>query len=498
MTKKTADGKRQSRVGARPRKRAEEALRQLTHDLDERVKELECLYSVAQLVEKPGVSLEEIAQGTANLIPPSWQYPEVTCARIILEGQEFRTENFSETPWRQTTDITVHGEPAGTVEVCYLEERPESDEGPFQKEERSLINAIAERLGRIAERKRTEDALRLQGEIMANMTEAVYLIRASDGVIVYTNPAFEKLFGYSPGEMAAKHVSVVNAATEKSPEEKAEEIIAALDRTGVWRGEILNIKKDGTPFWSYANVSTFDHPRHGRVWVAYHTDITERKLVQEAFERVSRQHKLILESAGDGISGLDLNGCMTFANPAAARMVGRDVEELIGQLAHDVMHHSKPDGTPYPQEECPIHAALRDGAVHHVTEEVFWRKDGTSVPVECVSTPIRENGELVGAVVTFKDLSERKQVEEAVKKAREELETKVERQMLRPNPYGLSFREVTVLHLVAAGRSDKEIATLLSISPRTASNHVEHILAKMEAACRTEAAARAIREDLIA
>ena len=142
------------------RKQAEEMLQKRTHELGKRVKELNCLYGISNLVDKPGVSLEEIFQGTVNLIPSSWQYPEITCARVILEHQEFRTENFRETVWRQASDIVVHDERLGAVEVCYLEERQESDEGPFLKEERSLLNAIAERLGRITESKRTEKALR--------------------------------------------------------------------------------------------------------------------------------------------------------------------------------------------------------------------------------------------------------------------------------------------------------------------------------------------------
>ncbi len=136
----------------------------------------------------------------------------------------------------------------------------------------------------ITERKRAEEALRLHSEIMVNMAEGVYLVRASDGVIVYANPTFEEVFGYGPGEMVGKHVSVVNAPTEESPEETAEEIMGILDRTGVWRGEINNVKKDGTPFWCYANVSVFDHPQHGRVLVAVHTDITERKRAEETLK----------------------------------------------------------------------------------------------------------------------------------------------------------------------------------------------------------------------
>ncbi len=138
------------------RKQAEEALGQRTHDLGERVKELNCLYGISSLVEKKDILLERILEVAVNLIPPSWQYPEVTCARIILDGQTFQSKNFQESVWKQTSGITVHGKKAGTVEVFYLEKRPKRDEGPFFKEERNLIHAIAEHLGRITERKQAE------------------------------------------------------------------------------------------------------------------------------------------------------------------------------------------------------------------------------------------------------------------------------------------------------------------------------------------------------
>ena len=140
------------------RKRVEEALRKRTCELDERVKELNCLYGISNLVEKQGISLEGIFQGTVDLMPPAWQYPEITCVRIILEDQEFRTENFRETIWKQASDISVHGKRIGAVQVCHLEEKPASDEGPFLKEERSLLDAIAQQLGRITERKRAGEA----------------------------------------------------------------------------------------------------------------------------------------------------------------------------------------------------------------------------------------------------------------------------------------------------------------------------------------------------
>ncbi len=142
-------------------------------------------------------------------------------------------------------------------------------------------------------------------------------------------------------------------------------------------------------------------------------EIAEHKRVRQELEEIKLRDELILEAAGEGIYGLDLEGRTTFANPAAAHMIGWTPEELLGQPQHDILHHSKPDGTRYPREECPIYAAFRDGQVHHVTDEVFWRKDGTSFPVEYVSTPIRKDGELVGAVVVFRDVTERRRAEAA-------------------------------------------------------------------------------------
>ncbi|MDA0692896.1 MAG: PAS domain S-box protein [Nitrospinae bacterium] len=137
----------------------------------------------------------------------------------------------------------------------------------------------------------------------------------------------------------------------------------------------------------------------------------EKEKAEEQLQQANRQNQLILNSAGEGIYGLDLEGNTTFANPAAEKMLGYAEGELLGKPQHAIIHHSKPDGSPYPRDDCHIYAAIKDGRVHRETEEVFWRKDGTSFPVEYVSTPIRENEKLVGAVVTFKDITERKKAE---------------------------------------------------------------------------------------
>jgi signal transduction histidine kinase len=141
------------------RKQVYEALRQQTRDLEERVKELNCLFAISRLVEKPDISQAEILQGIVELVPPGWQHPEATCARIILEDEIYATSNFRETRWKQVSEIVLQGEPIGTVEVCYLGEKPDAVATPFQEEEERLLNAVAERLGMIIERVRMRQIL---------------------------------------------------------------------------------------------------------------------------------------------------------------------------------------------------------------------------------------------------------------------------------------------------------------------------------------------------
>ncbi|UCE63723.1 MAG: PAS domain S-box protein [Nitrospirota bacterium] len=146
--------------------------------------------------------------------------------------------------------------------------------------------------------------------------------------------------------------------------------------------------------------------------------ITELKSAREEVKVLQRHEDMVLKSVGEGIYGLDRNGNATFVNPAAAHMIGWNPQELIGQPQHNILHHSKPDGSPYPRENCPIYEALKDGKIHSADSEVFWRKDGTSFPVEYTSTPLKgEDGKLVGAVVTFRDISERKRNEKIIRKA---------------------------------------------------------------------------------
>ena len=172
-------------------KRTVGKLDKLVHNYGERVKELNCLYGFSKIVEIPNTSLEEILEAANGLLPAAWQYPEVACSRIVLGKQEFRTKDFKQTKRTQQSFIKTHGKRAGFVEVCYLEEKPTLDEGPFLMQERYLLDAIAERLGRIIERKRSEKALKksekkyrsLHAEMRRRQFDVSALLKASGAVL---------------------------------------------------------------------------------------------------------------------------------------------------------------------------------------------------------------------------------------------------------------------------------------------------------------------------
>ena len=145
--------------------------------------------------------------------------------------------------------------------------------------------------------------------------------------------------------------------------------------------------------------------------------IAEWQRVDRIFRDIERENQLILRAAGEGIYGVNAEGKTTFLNPAAEKLLGWRAEELVGRGMHECVHHHHADGSSYPHEDCPIYAAFRDGAIHTVDDEVFFRKDGSSFPVEYTSTPIRERGVVVGAVIVFRDVTQRRREAEELRNA---------------------------------------------------------------------------------
>ena len=224
----------------------------------------------------------------------------------------------------------------------------------------------------------------------------------SRGMIVFWNRGAQDIFGYWEDEVRGQEVQML------MPERYREDHKRGLNRyldTGESRIvgttlELEGLRKDGTEFPLELSLSTW-LAEEQRFFTGVLRDVTDRKATEQELEHVNRRQQLILNAAGEGIYGIGPDGLTQFVNPAAAAMLGYEVNELIGRALHPVIHHSRPDGSAYPNEECPIMMAMRDGTVSRVGDEVFWRRDGTPVAIEYVVSPIIEDDAFTGGVVVF-------------------------------------------------------------------------------------------------
>ena len=223
-------------------------------DLGERIKELNCLIRLSRLAEKHDSSQDEMLQTAVETIPSGWKYPEITCARIILEHEEFKTRNFNETLWKQSSGIFAHGSLIGGLEVCYLEERPAADEGPFLKEERDLINAVAAELGKLIELKRAYGDLR-QGEekyrgLFEANNDAIFIVKSDTLHIIDCNGQAERMTGCSRDELLSLDTRRILSGRLESPasQDFSRRVLESKEAT-----ECEIVARDGTAI----PVSTF-------------------------------------------------------------------------------------------------------------------------------------------------------------------------------------------------------------------------------------------------
>ncbi len=262
----------------------------------------------------------------------------------------------------------------------------------------------------------SEDRFR---SLVQSASDAI-IIADEQGRIASWNRGAEEMFGYQQGEVIGKPLTVLMPERyRKAHEQGLRRVQATGESRVVGRPiELQALRKDGSEFPIELSLAAWK-TKTGSYFSGIIRNISARRDTEETLERLRRQQELLLTSAGEGIYGLDLQGRTIFANPAAAQMLGWTVTDLIGRPMHPTLHHSYPDGRPYPAEACPIHATFKDGVPRTVEHEVFWRKDGSSFPVEYVTTPIRERGELTGAVVVFKDITQRKVAEKALRESEE-------------------------------------------------------------------------------
>ncbi|MGD8962932.1 MAG: PAS domain S-box protein, partial [Desulfobacterales bacterium] len=295
-----------------------------------------------------------------------------------------------------------------------------------------FVLIIGERTSQALMRARDELELRVQERTaelrkLSQATEnspASVVVTDKDGTIEYVNPRFSEVTGYSADEAVGQNPNVLKSGD--LPESYYKDLWDTILAGKIWRGEFKNKRKNDEEFWESASISPIKN-EEGEIthFVAVKEDITEQKKIRESLRESEERSRLLLESVGEGIFGVDLDGKVAFINPAANRMLGYGPEELIGTEIHEKIHYSHADGSAYPKSECPMYLTRVDGTEHHIADEVLWRKDGSWFPVEYTSMPINKDEQVVGTVVTFMDITERKHTEEVLKEKEAQLSTAV-------------------------------------------------------------------------
>ena len=270
----------------------------------------------------------------------------------------------------------------------------------------------------ITNRKRSEEALResegFLSSIIENIPDMIFVKNATDLSFVKFNKAGEDLLGVSRKTLMGNDGLYLFTKEQASYFREKDRAVLNSKKMLDIPEEFIDTKDKGTRVLHTKKIPLLDENGESKYLLVISEDISERKKAEDKIAQLKQQNELILSSAAEGILVLDLQGNQTFVNPAAARMLGYEARELIGLPSHGVWHHTKSDGSPYPKEECSIYAVLHDEVARHVSNEVFWRKNGTSFFVEYDSTPIYEQGRLVGVVVTFEDITDRKRAEKAL------------------------------------------------------------------------------------
>jgi PAS domain S-box-containing protein len=239
-----------------------------------------------------------------------------------------------------------------------------------------------------------------ESSLVAELGVGLALVRATDGDIVYVNDCWERMFGYGPGELLGRHISVVNAATDQTPAERALEIFEGLKRDGVWSGDVRNVRKDGTPFWTSCSVSAYEHPEHGDVWVSVNTEITARKEEDDRLREEEQRYRRLFDANPAGLALIAPDLRLELVNQAFCDIVGYCRDELQGTLLSDLTH---PDDVPLCTE---LRSKVLSGETpRYRIEERLLTRQGAVVPVALTATVIRgPDGAPIAEVATIEKL----------------------------------------------------------------------------------------------
>ena len=381
--------------------------------LRERIKELNCLYGLSRLMENRDILNNEFLQAAVNLIPPAWQYPGITCARLTFNEKVFITEGFKETPWKQSADIILNKAVKGRVEVFYIEEKPPMDEGPFLKEERNLIDTFAHQLAQYlvhkqAERKIIENNENLR--ITINSIGDAVIATDTKSHIARMNPVAEKLTGWNAAEAEnqplEKVFNIFDAKTAEKAENPVKEVLAYGKIVGLANDTKL-ISKNGEEYQIADSGSPIKN-EHGEIIgvVLVFRDVTEDYQLREKLKQSEERFRTTLETLNEGCQIIGFDWRYLYVNPKVVEHGRKAKSELLGRTMMEV----------YPGiEETKLFNSLRRCMSERVSqrfENKFTFPDGTIGWFDISIQPIPE-----GIFVFSIDITERKEAEEKTLKS---------------------------------------------------------------------------------
>ena len=423
-------------------------LKDIGPQLEERVKELNCFHKISESVSSRE-ALEDILQDTVNIIPSSWQYPKTTCAKITLQGMEFKSDSYEDSKWKLSSDISVAQKVIGQIEVCYSEQCSKSDIDPFLKEEEKLLHDIAERLGRIIERKNAENELRTANQQLnasdqqlratnQQLSASDQQLRATIQQLTANEKDLKKEKEFSENLLITANVFILtldldanitlfNKFAEKLTGYKKEEVLGKNwfnlfipEQNGTILSEVFaNVLKGMPEVSSYENhilcrngserlihwENTVLKKENGEISgsLGIGTDITERKLGEDKLLKSEEKFRSYIENAPDGVFIVNQEGEFLEINQAACEITGYTENELL-ELTISELHQQE-----YLEKaRSHFQAVIKDGfakdELGYLTktgEKKFWNVDAVKL----------SDTRFLGFA---KDITERKQAEKAI------------------------------------------------------------------------------------
>ena len=392
------------------RQETERELQQVMHALGERVKELRCLYDLTSLVESGIGSVDQYLQLAVKLLPQGWQYPDITVARILFQGQEYRTENFHPSMWALAAPIKVQNREVGRVDVCYLEQRPEADQGPFLAEEISLIEAVAGHLGSTlmqmeVERQLRESEIRFRNAF-GNAVFGMALV-APEGRFLQVNDSLCGIVGYSEQALLAKTFQDITHPDDLETD------LASLERLragtiSYYQLEKRYIHQAGHIVWVRISVSAVRHSGGDvQYYVVQIEDIGERKELEDRLRQSQEQLELIQENAPDFIFQISRDAAITYANRMPPGITAADI---LGSNLQQWLR---------PEEEEAFEVAMQ--LVFEKQEETDYEAVGavTGAVFSVRIKPVIDNGKVDCAVLVAHDITERRKLTLELEESRE-------------------------------------------------------------------------------